>query len=319
VKSENTRLKVTIMIPTYNQAGFIREAIDSALAQTYPELEVIVCDDASSDETYQVVASIKDRRLKYIRNPINLGRTNNYKNLLYNHATGDFVVNLDGDDYYTDFNFIAEAVKLIGTRKNVVIVAARATAKSPQGEYVSEIPAVENATGLQILKKLPDMKYFFNHMAVLYARKIAIGIDFYRSPAISSDWESLYRLALRGVVKYLDRNIGVWRIHDRNETGTTNTEKHLENLTIWKSIYSDAVSSGMRPIPAEFTAARCVAFFAQSRFAGISKLGNRELMKFLFSVLKNYRMAALIVVLTPEYAARVAMGLLGYYRRVSPV
>ena len=98
MKSGNSKLKVTIMIPTYNQAGFIRDAIDSALAQNYPELEVIVCDDASSDETYQVVASIQDRRLKYIRNPINLGRTNNYKNLLHNHAIGDFVVNLDGDD-----------------------------------------------------------------------------------------------------------------------------------------------------------------------------------------------------------------------------
>ncbi len=56
-------------------------------------LEVVVGDDVSSDETYQVVESIKDNRLKYLRNTINLGCTNNYKKLLQNHATGDFVIN----------------------------------------------------------------------------------------------------------------------------------------------------------------------------------------------------------------------------------
>ena len=67
-------IKVTIMIPTYNQAVFIREAVDSALAQTYSNLEVIVGDDASTDGTQEIVAKINDPRLKYVRNVCNLGR-----------------------------------------------------------------------------------------------------------------------------------------------------------------------------------------------------------------------------------------------------
>jgi len=47
---------VTIMIPTYNQAEYIGEAIASALAQTYPVLEVLVGDDASTDDTPQIIA-----------------------------------------------------------------------------------------------------------------------------------------------------------------------------------------------------------------------------------------------------------------------
>lgn len=313
--AENRKLKVTIMIPTYNQAHYIREAIDSALAQTYPELEIIVGDDASSDETYQVVASIKGSRLKYIRQPVNLGRIENYRNLLFNHATGDFVVNLDGDDYYTDVDFITEAVKLIGTDQNVVMVAARATTKSLHKESASDIPAVTQATGMQILKNLPDKHFFLKHMATLYARKLAIELDFYRYPTISSDWESLYRLSLRGVVRYLDRSIGVWRIHGENETSTTSIQKHLENLAVWPSIYKEAERFGMSPILAKYISARCVVFFMQQSLSRVSIAGNWGLTKFVVAVFKNHKLAIFIAILRPKYVARMAAGFFGYYRR----
>lgn len=303
------------MIPTYNQGRFIREAIESALSQTYPVLEVVVGDDASSDDTYEVVGNIKDIRLQYIRNPVNLGRTNNYRNLLQNHATGDYVVNLDGDDYFTDPSFIADAVKLIGMDQNVVMVLAKVTTKSPQSEYVSEIPAIESATGLQILKELPQSSYIIMHMGALYVRKIAIEIDFYRSAAISSDWESLYRLTLRGTVKYLDRSIGVWRVHGGNETGTKNIKKLLKNLTIWPLIYKDAIDFGMSPIVAKFICAKCVAFFAHISCVTVSKSGNKQLANFIWLLSKKYKLPFLIIFLTPKYAARVAAGFLGYYRR----
>jgi glycosyltransferase involved in cell wall biosynthesis len=315
--TENCKRKVTIMIPTYNQSAFIHEAIDSALAQTYPNLEVIVGDDASTDATPEILARINDSRLKYVRNICNFGRTANYKNLLYNHATGDYVVNLDGDDYYTDPNFISEAVKLIGGNQDVVMVVARATTKAPNSEHISDIPAHEKATGMQILRRLPDGKYFVMHMAVLYVRKLALEIDFYRSSAISSDWESLYRLSLRGVLKYLDRDVGVWRIHGMNETGTTDPVKQLENLAIWPVIYKDAKTFGMNSLLAKFISAKCIAFFSQSSCVRVSMNGNAALVNFIIDIFKTYKFATLLLVLTPKYVARVILCLMGYYRRKS--
>ena len=317
--TEYCKPKVTIMIPTYNQAAFIREALYSALAQTYPNLEIIVGDDASTDATPEIVERINDPRFKYVRNACNLGRTTNYKNLLYNHATGDYVVNLDGDDYYTAPDFISEAVNLIGGNQNVMMVVARAITKAPNREYVSKIPEHENATGMQILRRLPDGKYFVMHMAVLYARKPALEIGFYRSPAISSDWESLYRLSLRGVVKFLDKKVGVWRIHGMNETGTTDPAKQLENLTIWPAIYKDAVAFGMNSFSAKYISAKCIAFFAQSSCVRVSMRGNAALVKFAMDVFRNYKFATLLLVLTPSYAARVLLCLVGYYRRKSVI
>ena len=63
----------TIAIPTYNRAAFLREAINSALNQTNLDFELIISDNASTDDTQTVVASIKDERLHYVRQPANLG------------------------------------------------------------------------------------------------------------------------------------------------------------------------------------------------------------------------------------------------------
>lgn len=308
--------KVTILIPTYNQAHFVLEAINSALAQNYAPLEVIVGDDASSDETFEVVSCIKDTRLKYVKNPINLGRVRNYNNLLYCHATGNYVINLDGDDYFTDCNFIAEAIRLIGTNKNIIMVVAKVTTKTSHSEYVSNLPPRDSLTGIQILEKLPDSRYSMMHMGVLYARKPAIEIGFYRTPAISSDRESLYRLALRGEVKYLDSNIGVWRIHGGNETGTGDIVKLFDNLAIWEPIYKDAVSFGMNLILAKLIAARCVAANALSDCTTISRAGNFELIKYLFSVWKEYKLAFLLISLNWKHIATMARSFFGYYRKI---
>ncbi|MGC8706738.1 MAG: glycosyltransferase family 2 protein, partial [Desulfurella sp.] len=87
--------KVTIAIPAYNQAKYIKQAIDSALNQDYPNLEVIVSDDASLDDTRQIVKEYNDKRLKYYRNEKNIGRVANHRKLLYEYATGEYVLNLD--------------------------------------------------------------------------------------------------------------------------------------------------------------------------------------------------------------------------------
>ncbi|MGH6645910.1 glycosyltransferase family 2 protein [Aquabacterium sp.] len=308
-------LKITVMIPTYNQAPFIREAIDSALGQSYANIEVVVGDDASTDETQRIVSDIHDKRLRYIRNPVNLGRAGNYRNLLYVHATGDHVVNLDGDDYFTDPSFLSEAVKLIVARPGVVMVVAKVTADYANGAQISSIPKATYTDGMTILRRMPKQDYCIMHMGAVYARKHALAIDFYRSTAISSDWESLYRLALRGEVGYLDRNIGIWRIHGHNETGTTDESKIFENLNIWPAIFSEAILQGMGTWKAHFCMSRCIAFFTQSGSTRVSLNGNRRLMLFLIGMGTRYKTAFLLLLLTPEYALRIALSFLGYYRR----
>lgn len=89
---------VTIAIPTYNRSkGYLREALESALAQDYQPLEIVVVDNASTDDTPAYLASINDERVRYVRNKKNLGVNGNF-NACLKHARGDYFLLLHDDD-----------------------------------------------------------------------------------------------------------------------------------------------------------------------------------------------------------------------------
>jgi hypothetical protein len=88
---------VSICIPTYNRAEMVGDAIRSALSQTYPALEVVVVDNASTDGTPEVVASFPDPRLRFVRNEQNLGLFGNF-NRCIEVAKGSLIHILHSDD-----------------------------------------------------------------------------------------------------------------------------------------------------------------------------------------------------------------------------
>ncbi|NJD05706.1 MAG: glycosyltransferase [Methylococcaceae bacterium] len=93
----NPKPLVTIGIGTYNCAKFLGEAIQSALAQTYPIIEVLVYDDGSTDNTEQLLRSFHDPRIRIIRSEVNNGIGYARQRLKF-ECSGDFLVWLDADD-----------------------------------------------------------------------------------------------------------------------------------------------------------------------------------------------------------------------------
>jgi glycosyltransferase involved in cell wall biosynthesis len=89
--------EVSVIIPTYNRAGFLGRAIGSVLGQTYRDLEVIVVDDGSSDHTAEVVTALDDRRVQYLRHTGNRGAAA-ARNTGLQHAAGRFIAFQDSDD-----------------------------------------------------------------------------------------------------------------------------------------------------------------------------------------------------------------------------
>jgi len=104
----NRDIKFSVIVPTYNRVEFILLAIRSVLLQSYKNLELIVVNDGSTDETESVVATIKDDRLKYIR--IENGERGKARNTGVQIATGDYVTFLDSDDQLYE-DYLEEALK----------------------------------------------------------------------------------------------------------------------------------------------------------------------------------------------------------------
>ncbi len=99
VRQEATSPKVSILVPTYNRENFIGACIQSALNQTYPDIEVIVVDNASTDGTWEIIQKYakKDRRIKAFRNEINIGPVRNWKRCI-DEANGFYGKLLFSDD-----------------------------------------------------------------------------------------------------------------------------------------------------------------------------------------------------------------------------
>ena len=235
---------VTIGIPTYNQENYIQQAIESALAQDYSNLEVVVADDYSTDNTANIVSEyLNDIRFKYFKNSYNLGRVGNYKKLLYEYAQGDWYLNHDGDDFLVDNSFISTGIECIWGNKDIVLFQATHFREDNAGNRIQKsFPPTQLLTiveGKDFLLNYPE-KMGVQHLGAVYNRKKAMEIDFYRSDTLRSDSESILRLALKGQVAFYNKPVGVWRDHGNNETWLLNEQTLSKEKAVFDAVAADA-------------------------------------------------------------------------------
>jgi glycosyltransferase involved in cell wall biosynthesis len=108
--------KVSIGIPTYNRSDGLMRTLNSVFNQTYQNLEIIISDNASTDDTQKMCQACcaADKRIKYIRQPYNRGATANFAEVL-SHATGNYFMWL-GDDDWIDKAYIDQCLKILRER-----------------------------------------------------------------------------------------------------------------------------------------------------------------------------------------------------------
>jgi glycosyltransferase involved in cell wall biosynthesis len=113
---------ITIGIPTYNRAALVRNCVASALAQSYQNIEVLVSDNASTDDTLAILKSINDKRLRVLTSPENVGAVNNFSKCI-REAKGDYLT-LVSDDDILDPTFLEKCVRLVKMQPDITIVLA---------------------------------------------------------------------------------------------------------------------------------------------------------------------------------------------------
>src|SRR5262249_25255030 len=96
---EQVMPKVSVIIITYNRAQYLQRAIRSVLNQTFQDFEIVVVDDASTDETPEVVKAFSDPKIRYFRHPINRQEAGS-RNTAIQNARAEYVAFLDDDDLW---------------------------------------------------------------------------------------------------------------------------------------------------------------------------------------------------------------------------
>lgn len=207
---------VSVIIPTYRRYEMLREAVNSVLVQTYQDIEIIVVDDCSGDDTAQIAAI--SPKIKYLCNERNSGPGYSRRRGLA-LSRGEFIVFLDDDDYYTDFSFYTKAAKILEDEPECIFVAANAmvsheydgTQAEDRLNVVGLMDAADYLQGFPFTFKKPHSTFtsVFRRSALLTS-----GAD---DMEMLNDMPLYMRtLTAGGTVFFMEDTIGVYRMHSSN-------------------------------------------------------------------------------------------------------
>lgn len=135
---------ISVIMGIYNCASTLPEAIDSILNQTYTSWELILCDDGSSDNTYEIAKQYQNRypdKIKLIRNEKNMG-LNYTLNHCIEYVSGKYIARMDGDDVSLPSRFESE-IKVLEEEPDIAVVSTTMIHFDESGDYSTRHTCVE--------------------------------------------------------------------------------------------------------------------------------------------------------------------------------
>ena len=218
--------RVSIQIPTYNQRQYIREALDSALAQNFENLQIIIADDCSFQyDIYEYLSDYDDStKLLIQRNEKNVGRVENYRHTLFNLVKGEWFMNLDGDDNFEKVQFLDFAMQHIANSKDFNIVAFEFNHRLDHiKKHIRWYKELDEETILvRGVDYLLIQKYYqnFMHANTIFNTAAAKKTDFYNQNILTSDFFSAIKIWTQGDIILCSRKIFIWNDHGKNASHT---------------------------------------------------------------------------------------------------
>ncbi|MBO3457552.1 glycosyltransferase [Aetokthonos hydrillicola Thurmond2011] len=184
---------ISVIIPVYNGEKTIRETIESALNQTFYDLEIIVIDDGSKDSSWNIVSSIKDPRIKLFKYKNSGVAVSRNRGLA--HASGEFIAFLDADDLWTPDKLEAQ-FKALQTNPEAAVAYSWVNYITENGEFF-RLGSHTSING-SIYEKLLVENILENGSNPLIRKQALTEVgDFNQALSPADDWDMWLRLAVR--------------------------------------------------------------------------------------------------------------------------
>jgi glycosyltransferase involved in cell wall biosynthesis len=264
-------MKVSVIIPTYNRANLLREAVQSVLNQSYQDFEIIIIDDGSTDDTEKVISNYSDR-IRYVKQQ-NAG-VNAARNHALRLAQGEYIATLDNDDVWLDYKLelqveILDKFKSVGFTYSNFYILTPDESRTPNGlstwhetpinlphmfehnysyndlSLKSSIPDSPQDTPLIHIGDIYHASLFEPHVlpstAVFRRSLLPDDIRFIEHDSICGDWDFFARLSKAHNAVFINLETTLNRSHedDIRLTRTDHTiqlSKRVEFIKrVWKS------------------------------------------------------------------------------------
>jgi glycosyltransferase involved in cell wall biosynthesis len=247
--------RVSVIMPCYNHAQFVVESANGILAQTHNDLELIIVDDCSSDNSWETIKGVaqKDSRVKIIRHDFNQGASKSRNDGL-RAANGQFIGFCDADDVWETWKLIRQ-MKLLEENPDYDVVYGDAiiidVSGSPTGQRFSELFPVPKATSGWLFRELV-VRNFINMQGVLM-RKECVQSAGYFDEEIKwvEDWWYWVRLSRHHRFLYSKEPLAKYRVHGRSTNRVQKRSCCVNRFKVYHRIlqqYTDLPVSAKREV-----------------------------------------------------------------------
>lgn len=217
MSSATAAARISVLVPAYNAERYILPSVLSVLAQTCEDFELLVVDDCSTDRTPDLLSSIRDRRLRVLRNPRNLGIVGTLNHAMA-EARGRYIARMDADDYCLPTRFARQA-RFLDQHPDIVLVGA--------GTFLLEDGRVRH----ERRRSDPDpavLRWQFlvsnpiGHSTMMFRADAVASLDAYLREDFryAEDFDFSHRLLHVGDLAVLPENLVIYRLHQQNLTRT---------------------------------------------------------------------------------------------------
>ncbi len=228
-------LTLTVCMPVYNSASYLAQAVESVLAQSFTDFELLIVDDCSTDGSYEIAAAFaqKDSRISLIRNDQNRGMVANW-NYCLELSRGKYIRYLFGDDYLIDHNTFARQIDVLEKYPQVSLVSSTRLTVNAKGEKLElwqGFRHLEFQTAQEVVQACLELYYIKDGKLKFGCVKNLIGepsaVMFRRSQAMRGfnpdyrqfvDLEMWFYLLRQGDFSYIADPLIAFRRHEAQQT-----------------------------------------------------------------------------------------------------
>lgn len=228
----NNNIKISVCIPVYNGSAYIKQTITSVLSQSIKDFELVIVDNASTDNTCEIVNGFKDSRIRLIKNSINLGMIGNW-NKCVEKANGEYIQILCADDMIYS-TCLEEKYNILFNNKEIMMVVSASDVVDGKNKTLFRRKVFSHDKVVDgkkfALWSFRTKNLYGEPSCVMFRKKDFIKIGGFPANIVyGPDWAFWICLGCRGNIAYLSKAMSAFRI----EVGTT-SGKLMKDYTFLK-------------------------------------------------------------------------------------
>ena len=227
---------ITVLMPTHNGERYIRTAIDSVLAQTFSDFELLIINDGSTDSTPDIIRSYNDDRIRVIDNECNIGITKSLNKGL-KKARGEYIARLDDDDMALPER-LEKQRKFLNKNKDIALVGSWAEYIDQNGKFMR---MRKTPTDSRVIRYELIFGNNFYHSALMFRKSAILDIGGYdESFKHAQDYELLSRLRDTHKLANIPEALIRYRINPKSIVSSSESQKvvHANAIAIIKKMIS---------------------------------------------------------------------------------